>query len=75
MRDLVPESEFGRFFGRRAAADTAEVNSNLAAVTGAVEETGNRAAGVLQAATEMTEQAAVLKQEVAKFLTAVQQAA
>ena len=40
-----------------------------------VEETGSKAGGVLESATQMTEQAAVLKQEVAKFLLAVQQAA
>jgi methyl-accepting chemotaxis protein len=50
------------------------VNSNITAVTRVVEETGGRAGGVLEAATEMTGQAAVLKDEVAKFLMAVQQA-
>jgi methyl-accepting chemotaxis protein len=60
---------------QHAAAGTAEVNSNIAAVSHVVEDTGNRAVMVLAAATEMTEQAAVLKQEVTNFLTAVQQAA
>jgi methyl-accepting chemotaxis protein len=60
---------------QHAAAGTAEVNSNIATVTHVVEETGNRAGGVLAAATEMTRQAAVLKDEVANFLVAVQQAA
>jgi methyl-accepting chemotaxis protein len=60
---------------QNAAAGTAEVNSNIAAVTYVVEETGSRAGGVLDAATEMTRQAAVLKDEVANFLVAVQQAA
>jgi methyl-accepting chemotaxis protein len=58
-----------------AAAGTAEVNSNIAAVTAVVEQTGDRAGGVLTAATAMTGQAATLKDEVAKFLVAVQQVA
>ena len=60
---------------QHAAAGTAEVNSNIAAVTHVVEETGSRAKRVLEAATEVTGQAATLKEEVARFLTAVQQAA
>ena len=60
---------------QHAAAGTAEVNSNIAAVTRVVEETGTRAGGVLESATDMTGQAAVLREEVAKFLIAVQQAA
>lgn len=60
---------------QHAASGTTEVNSNIAAVAQVVEETGSRAGGVLEAATAMTEQAAVLKLEVAKFLMAVQQAA
>ncbi len=60
---------------QHAAAGTAEVNSNIAAVSAVVEETGSQAGGVLQAATGMSGQAAVLKDEVAKFLIAVQQAA
>ena len=59
---------------QHAAANTAEVNSNIAAVTHVVDETGTRAGGVLDAATEMTGQAAMLKDEVARFLVAVQQA-
>lgn len=58
-----------------AAAGTAEVNSNIAAVSSAVEETGTRAGSVLDAATALTEQATTLKAEVARFLVAVQQAA
>lgn len=60
---------------QHAAAGTAEVNSNIAAVSHVVEETGSQAGEVLDAAKEMTGQAAVLKGEVAKFLVAVQQAA
>jgi methyl-accepting chemotaxis protein len=60
---------------QHAAAGTAEVNSNIAAVTHVVGETANRAGEVLEAATEMTRQASVLKDEVAMFLVAVQQAA
>jgi methyl-accepting chemotaxis protein len=60
---------------QHAATGTTEVNCNIAAVAQVVEETGSRAGGVLEAATAMTEQAAVLKLEVAKFLMAVQQAA
>lgn len=60
---------------QHAAAGTAEVNSNIAEVTHVVEETGNRATRVLDAATEVTSQATTLKDEVAKFLSAVQQAA
>jgi methyl-accepting chemotaxis protein len=60
---------------QHAAAGTAEVNSNIAAVTEVVEEAGSRAGGVLEAATAMAEQAAVLKQEVAAFLLEVQRAA
>jgi methyl-accepting chemotaxis protein len=60
---------------QHAAAGTAEVNSNIAAVTHVVDETGSRAGEVLEAATEMTRQATALKDEVAKFLVAVQQAA
>ena len=60
---------------QHAAAGTAEVNSNITAVSDVVTETGSRAGGVLEAATAMTQQASVLKQEVAKFLVAVQQAA
>jgi methyl-accepting chemotaxis protein len=59
---------------QHAAANTAEVNSNIATVTHVVDETGTRAGGVLDAATEMTGQAAMLKDEVARFLLAVQQA-
>ena len=55
---------------QHAAAGTAEVNSNIAAVTAVVEETGNRAGGVLTAATEVTSQAVTLKEEVARFLVA-----
>jgi len=40
-----------------------------------VEETGHRAGGVLAAATEVTGQAATLKDEVARFLIVVQQVA
>jgi methyl-accepting chemotaxis protein len=58
----------------QAAAGTAEVNSNISTVTHVVDETGSRAGGVLEAATEMTGQAAMLKDEVARFLVAVQQA-
>jgi methyl-accepting chemotaxis protein len=58
----------------QAAAGTAEVNSNISTVTLVVDETGSRAGGVLEAATEMTGQAAMLKDEVARFLVAVQQA-
>ncbi|WP_428490610.1 methyl-accepting chemotaxis protein [Rhodopila sp.] len=60
---------------QHAAAGTAEVNSNITAVSDVVTETGSRAGGVLEAATAMTEHASVLKQEVARFLVAVQQAA
>ena len=60
---------------QHAAAGTAEVNSNIAAVTQVVDETGSRAGGVLVAATDMTDQAAMLRDEVAKFLIAVQHAA
>ena len=60
---------------QQASVGTAEVNSNITAVTHVVEETGNRAGGVLEAATAMTGQAATLKEEVARFLMAVQQAA
>lgn len=60
---------------QQAAAGTAEVDSNIAAVTQVVDETGNRAGHVLEAATEMTGQAAMLKDQVGKFLVAVQQAA
>ncbi|HET6608160.1 MAG TPA: methyl-accepting chemotaxis protein, partial [Rhodopila sp.] len=58
-----------------AAAGTAEVNSNIAAVSGVVGETSEKAGGLLEAATAMTDQAAMLQQEVAGFLSAVQQAA
>jgi methyl-accepting chemotaxis protein len=60
---------------QQAAAGTAEVNSNIAAVTHVVDETGTRAGGVVAAATEMTGQAAMLKNEVERFLVAVQRAA
>jgi methyl-accepting chemotaxis protein len=60
---------------QHAAAGTAEVNSNIAAVTQVVDETGNRAGEVLEAATGMTRQATALRDEVAKFLVAVQEAA
>ena len=60
---------------QHAAAGTAEVNSNIVEVTRVVEETGNRATRVLEAATEVTSQATTLKDEVANFLAAVQQAA
>jgi methyl-accepting chemotaxis protein len=60
---------------QQAAAGTAEVNSNISAVSHVVDETGSRAGAVLEAATEMTRQASVLKDEVAMFLVAVQQAA
>ena len=58
-----------------AAAGTAEVNSNIAAVSGVVGETSEKASGLLEAATAMTDQAAMLQREVAGFLSAVQQAA
>jgi methyl-accepting chemotaxis protein len=60
---------------QHAAAGTAEVTSNIASVTQVVDETGTQAGGVLDAATEMTGQAATLRNEVARFLLAVQQAA
>lgn len=60
---------------QHAAAGTAEVNSNIGAVSHAVNETGTRAGSVLEAATSMTEQASVLKNEVTRFLEAVQRAA
>ncbi len=43
MRDLVPENEYGRFFGRRAAATTA-VATALALVCGLLIDTWKRAA-------------------------------
>ena len=43
MRDLVPENEFGRFFGRRAAATTA-VATALALVCGLLIDTWKRTA-------------------------------
>jgi methyl-accepting chemotaxis protein len=58
-----------------AAAGTAEVSANIAAVSTVVDETGDRAGGVLAAATEVAGQATTLKDEVARFLVAVQQAA
>jgi methyl-accepting chemotaxis protein len=60
---------------QHAAAGTAEVSTNIAAVSTEVDETGSRAGGVLAAATEVAGQATTLKDEVAKFLVAVQQAA
>lgn len=60
---------------QHAAAGTAEVNSNINAVSRVVEETGDRAGTVLAAATGLSEQAEVLQAEVAKFLLAVQRAA
>ena len=48
---------------QHAAEGTAEVHSNIGTVTYVVEETGRRAGGVLAAATEMTGQAAVLKEK------------
>jgi methyl-accepting chemotaxis protein len=60
---------------QHAAAGTAEVNSNISAVTSVVEETSEKAGGVLDAATAMTEQAQLLQSEVANFLQAVQRAA
>jgi methyl-accepting chemotaxis protein len=60
---------------QHAAAGTAEVNSNIALVSHVVDETGSRAGEVLEAATEMTRHATALKDEVAKFLVAVQQVA
>ncbi len=59
----------------QAAAGTAAVNGNIGAVNQAVVETGDQAGAVLQAATDLTRQSAVLKAEVDKFLAAVQQAA
>jgi methyl-accepting chemotaxis protein len=58
-----------------AAVGTAEVNSNIAAVSEVVGETSGKASGLLEAATAMTEQAGMLQREVAGFLSAVQQAA
>jgi methyl-accepting chemotaxis protein len=60
---------------QHAAAGTAEVNGNISAVTQVVEETGGRAGGVLDSATAMSRQAGVLRDEVARFLLAVQQVA
>ncbi len=60
---------------QHAAAGTAEVNSNISAVSEVVEETSGKASGLLEAATAMTGQAAMLQREVAGFLSAVQQAA
>jgi methyl-accepting chemotaxis protein len=59
---------------QHAAAGTAEVNTNIAAVNSVVDETGSRADTVLEAAIRMAEQAAALQQEVAQFLVAVRQA-
>jgi methyl-accepting chemotaxis protein len=60
---------------QQAASGTADVSVNIAAVSEVVEETGNRAGLVLDAATEMTAQSAVLSEAVGTFLAAVQQAA
>ena len=60
---------------QQAAAGAAEVDGNMAAVSRAVDDTGERSQSVLAAATALTEQSAVLKAEVQGFLTAVQQAA
>ncbi len=60
---------------QHAAAGTAEVNSNIASVTGAVEDTSERAGGVLNAATALTEQASALQSEVARFLDDIQKTA
>lgn len=60
---------------QHAAAGTAEVNGNIAAVSAEVDETGDRAEAVLEAANGMADQAAMLQQEVARFLISVRQAA
>jgi methyl-accepting chemotaxis protein len=58
-----------------AAGGTAEVSGNIGVVNQAVAETGDKAGSVLQAATDLTGQSAVLRTEVEKFLSAIQHAA
>ena len=60
---------------QQAAAGTSDVNTNIAAVSVMVDETGGKADTMLAAATAMAEQAAILQQEVAHFLVSVREAA
>lgn len=56
---------------QRASQGTAEVNDNIAGVTRAAGETGSATDQVLSAATSLTEQSALLKGEVGRFLMSV----
>lgn len=59
----------------QAAAGAEDVTGNIKLVSEAVDDTAGKAGGVLTAAVGLTEQAAVLRAEVSKFLIAVQHAA
>ena len=60
---------------QQAAVGTTEVNGNIAVVTGAVNDTGHRAVGVLEAATALSSQSEELKSEVSRFLMDMRRAA
>jgi methyl-accepting chemotaxis protein len=60
---------------QEAAGGTSEVSDHIAVVQSSVETTGAQAGEVLQAATQLMDQAGVLKQEVQRFLETSEQAA
>ena len=60
---------------QQAAVGTTEVNGNIAVVTNAVNDTGHRAVGVLEAATALSSQSEELKSEVSRFLMDMRRAA
>jgi methyl-accepting chemotaxis protein len=60
---------------QEAAAGTSEVTGNINQVSRAVEETGARSSQVLDASGRLSEQAETLKQQVGRFLQAMQEAA
>jgi methyl-accepting chemotaxis protein len=59
---------------QQAAAGTAEVNSNIAAVNSAVTQSGGQAGQVLYSATRLTGESARLRQQVDAFLKSVRAA-
>ncbi len=59
---------------QEAAKGTEEVNNNISDVNQGAQETGSAAGQVLEATTDLSRQAADLRQEVENFLTTVRAA-
>lgn len=60
---------------QQAAQGTSEVTENITRVAGSVASTGRQSSEALSAATELASQSQILRSEMDRFLTAIQQAA